>query len=210
MFNSFIRAGPPKKRSALTSKQYQILAGLLTMALFPNNTKSVQQKALKYLKTIPPEEIPDHELYTKIMTDKVSVSNVRTALSKRKASTVQTLGKYIEQSFVLDTHLLSPSSVQTHRQFMQAQFEQYRYTVIKEMKKKEKKELGQIPKRDQHDLKKQIEHCKALTRKTLTRNRRTNKISTLNEHMSYNIQKYTSYRVEPRPSLDGTPPRSAP
>ena len=74
---------------------------------------------------------------------------------------------------------------------MQAQFEQYRYTVIKEMKKKEKKELGQIPKRDQHDLKKQIEHCKALTRKTLTRNRRTNKISTLNEHMSYNIQKYT-------------------
>jgi hypothetical protein len=186
MFNSFIHAGPPKKikRSALTSKQYQILAGLLPMTLFPTNTKSVQQKALKYLKTIPPDEIPDHELYTKIATNKVSVSNIRTALSKRNQSTVQTIGKYIEQSFVLDTHLLSPSLVESHRQFMQALFEQYRYTVIKEMKKKEKKELQQIPKYDQTKLKKQIENCK-------TPSSHTAKISALKEHMSYNIQKYT-------------------
>jgi len=188
MFNSFIHAGPPKKlpvkRSALTSKQYQILAGLLPMTLFPTNRKSVQQKALKYLKTIPPDEIPDHELYTKIATDSVTVSNIRTALSKRNQSKPQPLGNYIEESFVLDTHLLSPSLVETHRQFMQELFEQYRYTVIKEMKKKEKKELEQIPKYNQSKLKKQIENCK-------THSSRTAKISALEEHMSYNIQKYT-------------------
>lgn len=213
MFYSFIHAEPllpkNKQRCALTSKQYHLLAKLLPLSLFPEKGIGTQKKALKYLHTLPPTQIHNQELQARIREGKITISNIRTVLSKR--SVHEPAGKLeihssIQNNFALDMHLLqiSDHSKLTHHQFMQDLFEQHKYTVVKEKKKKEVAQLARIPKHAVEDilkLEERMAHCKGMFK---IRNRHTAPVSALNEHLQLKMNQYEKQLQQIRTDIQQT------